>query len=225
MEAGNNKKTAISITEKLGLIQHELKAPKTETGRFGKHRNAEGILQELKPLLDKHKCAVVLDNEIVEIGGRNYVRAVATLIDCEQDGQVSADAYAWEGDLSRGLDAPQVTGAATSYARKYALGGLFAIDDGKDDPDSHKEAPASPEAWRTKPAVKVVSRDEAKASAKQIEMISNMAKERFATKDEFKQFAETTVGADDNLTLKQASKLITQMLTLDKLESDDDNEG
>ena len=127
-----------SLHKKLVAVQQALRVPKTEQGRFGKHRNVEGILTAVKPQLEKQGLTLIMDNEAVLVGERIYVKAVATISD--GNAQITATGYAWEGDISRGLDAPQVTGAASSYARKCALGGLFAIDDTKD-PDSHKDAP------------------------------------------------------------------------------------
>lgn len=225
METGTNKKT-VSIYEQLHNIQQELKAPKSETGRFGKHRNVEGILEGLKPVLKKHGCAIILDSSIVQVGERIYVKATAKLVNKETN-SVEASAYAWEGELSRGLDAPQVTGSASSYARKYALGGLFAVDDTKD-PDGHTDpAPtpakpaAAPPAQPSTPASAPQASKDVPASAKQVDMIAKMAKERFATKEEFKEFAESTVGADENLSLKQASNLITALYSVEKLPADE----
>ncbi len=231
MQSGSDKKTA-NIYEQLHNIQQELKAPKSETGRFGKHRNVEGILEGLKPTLKKHECAVILDSQMVEIGGRIYVKATAKLVNNAEQ-SVEASAYAWEGDISRGLDAPQVTGSASSYARKYALGGLFAVDDTKD-PDSHADpAPpaakpaAAPTEHKTTPPAPTPTKD-APASVKQVEMIANMSKERFATKEEFKTFAEGITGTTENLSLKQASNLITALYSVEKLPADEkgtDGEG
>lgn len=174
MEAGSNKKTAPSISERLALVQQEVKVPKTETGRFGKHRNVEGILENLKPSLKKHGLSLVMDNDMVELGGRNYVKAVATVID-ETGAQITATAFAWEGDISRGLDAPQVTGAASSYARKYALGGLFAIDDSKD-PDSHNTAPNPENELQTVKPIVIAKpqKDTDPATPQQKQQLKNM---------------------------------------------------
>lgn len=116
---------------------------KSEQGRFGSHRTAEGIIEKAKPLLDKEELTLLLDSALIEVNGKNYVKADATVVD-DEGNSVTVSAQAWEGEISRSLDAPQVTGSATSYARKYALGGLFAIADGKDDPDQHNDAPAEP---------------------------------------------------------------------------------
>ncbi len=118
------------VQVKLQAVQSALKAPKDQTGRFGKHRSAEKILEAVKPLLNEHGLILVLSDDIEEVGGRNYVKASAVVSD--GSATIEASGLAWEGDVSRGLDASQVTGIASSYARKYALCGLFAIDDTKD---------------------------------------------------------------------------------------------
>lgn len=124
-----------NIIEALSSIQSELKAPKGQYNAFGKYkyRSCEDILEALKPVLAKHKAAVQISDDIVERGGRIYVQATATLH--AADDCISNTAYAREDETKKGMDGAQVTGAASSYARKYALNGLFAIDDTKD-PDA-----------------------------------------------------------------------------------------
>ena len=123
----------MSIHEKLMRIQTEIKAPKNLYNSFGKYkyRNAEGICEAVKPYLQKENCALVLSDDIVEIGGRVYVKAIATLMDCENDEWVETRAYARESFEKKGMDDSQITGTASSYARKYALNGLFLLDDTK----------------------------------------------------------------------------------------------
>lgn len=124
----------MSIKEKLLQIQSELKAPKGQYNAFGgyKYRNAEDILEAVKPLLKKTKCIVIASDEIVHIGDRYYVKATVSLIDTESDMSMSTTAFAREEEAKKGMDGSQITGASSSYARKYALNGLFAIDDNKD---------------------------------------------------------------------------------------------
>ena len=132
----------MSITEKLMRIQTEIKAPKNLYNSFGKYkyRNAEGICEAVKPFLQKEKCALTLEDEIVEVGGRVYVRATATLTDCESDEDFTTTAYARESFEKKGMDDSQITGTASSYARKYALNGLLLLDDTKDaDTDEYKK--------------------------------------------------------------------------------------
>jgi len=123
------------IYEKLLNIQNELKAPKSQFNDFGKYkyRNAEDILESVKPLCFKYKATLTLSDEIVLIGERYYVKATATLTDNEKpELKIWTTAYAREEESKKGMDGSQVTGASSSYARKYALNGLFNIDDTKD---------------------------------------------------------------------------------------------
>ena len=123
------------IYEKLLNIQNELKAPKSQFNDFGKYkyRNAEDILESVKPLCFKYKATLTLSDEIVLIGERYYVKATATLTDNEKpEFKIWITAYAREEESKKGMDGSQVTGASSSYARKYALNGLFNIDDTKD---------------------------------------------------------------------------------------------
>ena len=116
----------------LQKIQAELKAPKGQYNSFGKYayRSAEDILEAVKPLLKKNKAELILSDEIVEVGGRIYVKATAML---NADGEKAVvNAYAREPEQKKGMDESQITGTASSYARKYALNGLFLIDDTKD---------------------------------------------------------------------------------------------
>lgn len=124
----------MSIIEKLQLIQQELIAPKNQYNSFGKYnyRSCEDILEGLKPCLKKVKAAVTVSDTIEMVGDRYYVKATATLFDSESNESVSNTAYAREDDSKKGMDASQVTGSTSSYARKYALNGLFCIDDVKD---------------------------------------------------------------------------------------------
>ena len=122
-----------TIHEKLSQIQNKLNAPKGQYNSFGKYnyRNCEDILQALKPILAEHKCHVSLSDEVVIVGNRFYIKATATITDSENN-SFSTTAFAREAESKKGMDESQVTGSTSSYARKYALNGLFAIDDNKD---------------------------------------------------------------------------------------------
>lgn len=131
----------MNIYEKLSNIQQELKAPKNQYNSFGgyKYRSCEDILEAVKPLLKKYSCVLRLYDELVNIGDRNYVKATAelTMLLVDKDGNVKEEkientAYAREEESKKGMDGSQITGASSSYARKYALNGLFLIDDVKD---------------------------------------------------------------------------------------------
>ena len=130
----------MKLHEKLLAIQTKLKAPKGQYNSFGKYsyRSAEDILEAVKPLNAEQGVLLTITDEIKEIGGRVYVVATATVSDGTDTLQVSA--FAREPENKKGMDDSQITGATSSYARKYALNGLYAIDDNKDaDTDEHKQ--------------------------------------------------------------------------------------
>lgn len=118
------------IQHKLSVIQQKLKAPKGQMNNFGgyKYRSCEDILEAVKPLLGD--LVLTISDDIVEVGGRVYVRATVSISSSSQ--VVSTTAFARESETKKGMDESQITGAASSYARKYALNGLFCIDDTKD---------------------------------------------------------------------------------------------
>jgi hypothetical protein len=126
-----------NIRQKLQGIQSALKAPKGQTNKFGgyKYRSAEDIVEATKPLLGEWGCILTISDEVVEIGGRVYVKATACITDTEHDNSILTTAYAREAEVKKGMDEAQITGSASSYARKYALNGLLCIDDTKD-PDA-----------------------------------------------------------------------------------------
>lgn len=131
-----------NIYEKLSEIQNELKAPKSNRNTFGNYnyRSAEDILEAVKPLCKKHKTTLKLSDEIIMLGNRFYVKATATLYDQENSVATETSAYARESEEKKGMDGSQITGTASSYARKYALNGLFNIDDTKDaDTDEYND--------------------------------------------------------------------------------------
>lgn len=149
------------IHETLSKLITQLKAPKNLKNSFGNYsyRNAESIYEAIKPLLEKHKLSLVISDSIEAVGDRIYIKATATLTDSKGE-SVSATAYAREAFTKKGMDEAQITGSASSYARKYALGGLFLLDDSKDidsldNADTHASTPA--------PAKPKTARDHAQA--------------------------------------------------------------
>lgn len=122
----------LTIYEKLQRVQAELKAPKGQYNLFGKYkyRSCEDILEAVKPLLNKVGAVIILSDEIFNLGGRFYVQATARFI--AEEGEIQNHASAREEESKKGMDGSQITGAASSYARKYALNGLLCIDDTKD---------------------------------------------------------------------------------------------
>lgn len=124
----------MTIAEKLFTIQQKVKATKTEYNSFGKYsyRSAEGIIESIKPILAETKTFITLADDIREVGGRFYIEASAILHDTESENIILTKALAREAETKKGMDESQVTGAASSYARKYALSGLLLLDDNKD---------------------------------------------------------------------------------------------
>jgi len=140
-----------TLLEKLGAIQSELKAPKNQHNGFGNYnyRSCEDILEAVKPLIQKHGCTLFITDRIVRKGDRYYVEANASL---QEDGNIiDTYGYAREAVSKKGMDESQITGAASSYARKYALNGLFLIDDTKDadTKDNTDSVPATATNYKT----------------------------------------------------------------------------
>tara|TARA_B100001167_G_C16774709_1_gene310539 strand:+ start:7586 stop:8203 length:618 start_codon:yes stop_codon:yes gene_type:complete len=131
---------AISLTliEKLSQIQSELSVPKSQYNKFGKYyyRSAEDILDAVKPHLKKHDCTLTISDKIIYLEGRHYVEATAILSDKKE--HITVTASAREEENKKGMDGAQVTGSTSSYSRKYALNGLFCIDDTKDPDNTNK---------------------------------------------------------------------------------------
>lgn len=143
------------LPERLLAIQNELKAPKGQYNSFGKYkyRSAEDILEAVKPIAMKHNVLIYCSDDIVMVGNRIYVKAIATAEDvtgiCNA---IAVTAFAREPDDKKGMDASQITGTASSYARKYALNGLLCIDDAKDaDTDAYQTAGNAPTAAQQQP--------------------------------------------------------------------------
>lgn len=124
----------MSINQKLLNIQTELKAPKGQKNKFGNYmyRSCEDILEAVKPLLKENRVTLQLTDDIAFLGDRYYIKATAILKDTEEEAIIENTAYARESETKKGMDDSQITGTASSYARKYALNGLFCIDDTKD---------------------------------------------------------------------------------------------
>lgn len=178
----------MEVYKKLLEIQTRLKAPKGQENTFGhyNYRSCEDILEAVKPLLKDQNCALVISDGIEHIGERYYVCAEASLIDTETGDKVSNKAYAREEENKKGMDGSQITGTSSSYARKYALNGLFAIDDAKDaDTDGFRKQTNGPtkaeQAADSKKADKINEGfnpdDVEMATEEQIEAIKAAAKE------------------------------------------------
>lgn len=130
----------MNIYEKLTSIQVNLKAPKCQENKFGgyKYRSCEDILEALKPKLQENKVTMFITDSIEQVGNRVYIKATITLVNIEKPEEtIVTTAFAREEESKKGMDNSQLTGASSSYARKYALNAMFAIDDTKD-PDNDK---------------------------------------------------------------------------------------
>lgn len=168
----------MSIYGKLSAIQTNLIAPKGQHNDFGKYnyRSCEDILKALKPLCDANSCVTYISNDIEEIGGRVYVKAVVTLHDLETGESITSVAHAREEESKKGMDGSQVTGASSSYARKYALAGLFCIDNEKDSDATNEaktEVKTEPKA-QAKPATKEQPKAEVKKPSAQDVQYANL---------------------------------------------------
>ena len=124
----------MAVHEKLLKIQSSISVPKNQHNKFGNYdyRSCEDILSALKPILQTHKCTVTVNEDLICIGNRHYIKATAALVDCGSGESVSNQSFAREEESKKGMDSSQITGTASSYARKYALNGLLLLDDVKD---------------------------------------------------------------------------------------------
>jgi len=186
----------MNIYEKLQAVQTELKVPKGQYNDFGKYkyRSCEDILEAVKPVLATHKAAITVGDDLCTMGDRYYVKAIASFIDIESGEKLQNTAFAREPEAKKGMDESQITGTASSYARKYALGGLLLIDDTKDADTNEYTAQVngnpSPEA--------------PKATAKQVEIIKKLMPDQTA------MLRYYGVSAVEELSIKQASEVIAK---------------
>ena len=183
------------MLEKLLRIQTKIKAPKNLYNSFGKYkyRNAESICEAVKPFLAEEDCVLLLSDEIVSVGDRIYVKATATIKACNSDMEISVSAFARESLEKKGMDESQITGTASSYARKYALNGLFLLDDTKDaDSDEyHQQSKA---------------KEEAEEFEKQAEEVGNMKIAKMKVDAIKNKCAEDGIAEDKVLTLYKLKK-------------------
>lgn len=190
------------IYAKLMEIQKELFVPKGQTNNFGgyNYRSCEDILKAVKPICEAKGCVLMLNNKLIEVGGRNYVEADARLYELETGEVIISTAQAREEETKKGMDGSQITGAASSYARKYALAGLFCID-------NEKDSDATNDHGKDKPQDKGVeapkeSNGGKKASAKQIEYIKSIVQDIDGMLKYYK------IDKIEDLTVTQASAII-----------------
>lgn len=194
----------MGIIEKLLAIQQELKAPKNQRNSFGgyNYRSCEDILEGVKPLLKQYGCTLTINDEVFQIGQRYYIRAEAKLTDVKTGENYSNSAYAREEEVKKGMDAAQITGAASSYARKYALNGLFSIDDTKD-PNTDEYAKKT----GAEPKKAAEQKTDPKATKKQIDILNKVVKDIPAMLKYYQ------VDKIEDLTMTQASNTISKLYT------------
>ena len=172
----------MNIYEKLLKAQVELKAPKGQYNSFGKYkyRSCEDILEALKPVLDKFKLTLFIKDDVIEVNGRNYVKATIILVNIEKSDEIiETSALAREEETKKGMDGSQITGASSSYARKYALNGMFMIDDTKDSDSTNTHGKEEKtEAERKKEAIEAINKlaDTEEKTEKVFDMIAKFNK-------------------------------------------------
>ncbi len=187
---------------KLCRVQTALKAPKNQRNDFGKYnyRSCEDILEAVKPLLAKEGLVLTITDNIEAVADRIYVKSTATVTDGEKS--ISTTAYARESDGRKGMDDSQVTGSASSYARKYALNGLFCIDDTRDADTMQPEEPA-PKA-KANPKVN----PKAPTKAEKLKSVADKAKAQHISPDDVKEVMKRKYG-------KSASSELTESEVID----------
>ena len=195
-----------TLTKKIIKIQQELNAPKSCYNSFGNYhyRNLENILEAVKPLLVREDLLLNISDELVEQGERYYIKAVATISDGINS--ISSTAYARETMVKKSMDEAQITGAASSYARKYALGGLFLIDDNQD-PDTNAYTSASNnDAKPSKPKSKKVEKNDDKPVDKELltNILAKFAEIDIAPQDIYKYLG---VQSGDEINQSHVNKL------------------
>lgn len=215
----------------LKKIQQELKAPKGQYNNFGRYayRSAEDILEAVKPLLAKYDAELILSDDITEIGGRVYVKATATIKGNDDTEKITVTAFAREPAEKKGMDESQITGTASSYARKYALNGLFLIDDNKDadsiDPPQANGQPAQQaqsgarvngrvQAQNATQCNTAQQRAKEQISAVMVETITRLITETNSDAGKFLAFFK--VGKVEELTAEQAKRAYNMLMSKKK---------
>lgn len=202
----------LTFLERVSLLITELKAPKSQRNNFGKYnyRSAEDILEAVKPLANKYGLVAKLSDEPVMIGDWHYIKATASIKDVKTGEEEIATAYAREPLAKKGMDESQITGTASSYARKYAMNGLYQIDDTKDaDTDEYTE--------QVKQATpKPISKTQQQALQKRSDEIAELAK--LESKNFFDQITEKKIGYSVDISKINTEQLATLTRYLNELE-------
>jgi hypothetical protein len=199
----------MQIENKLRIIQQKLKAPKSQYNNFGnyKYRSCEDILEAVKPLLEETKTILLLSDEVISVGARIYVKATAILQDCESEENAVVNGYAREDETKKGMDGSQITGASSSYARKYALNGLFAIDDTKDADAINKEKKPENKKQTKTPNQETTTQSDKKASPKQVELLAK----NYTGENLTKLLEANGIERLEDITITKASEIISKI--------------
>ncbi|MGH1706909.1 ERF family protein [Enterococcus gallinarum] len=201
-----------TFLERVSLLITELKAPKSQRNNFGKYnyRSAEDILEAVKPLAYKYGLVAKLSDEPVMIGDWHYIKATASIKDVKTGEEEISTAYAREPLAKKGMDESQITGTASSYARKYAMNGLYQIDDTKDaDTDEYTE--------QVKQATpKPITKTQQQALRKRSDEIAELAK--LESKNFFDQITEKKIGYSVDISKINTEQLATLTRYLNELE-------
>lgn len=203
-----------NIRQKLVMVQSELKAPKSQFNKFGNYhyRSLEDIAEAVKPLLVKYGLTLTMDDEIVLIGERYYLKATATLLDTTSDGYIICHAMAREALDAKGMSDPQLTGSSSSYARKYCLNAMFLIDDTRDDDTNEAQEEKMNRANRKKVDAPKVLQGITEDDKREIRDLVEALKEKYPTKNfTFDQFFPEGI---DGFTAEQFGKAKAQLLGL-----------
>ena len=217
-----------NLYQRLAEVQRTAHAPREIRGKFGQARSAEQVLEAYKPICNDNGLYLYTTDELVQIGDRNYVKATATVVDIDTQDSHSASAYAWENVVEKSssgnaiLDTSQVTGKTSSYAKKYALQNLFAIDDTKDADQDEAPKAQAPAAKTPQQPVKEVFDQPAPATGsgatpKQLAFIqSNFSTMNIDERDDKLAYVKKIIGRDisssTELTKAEAKKVIDQQL-------------
>jgi hypothetical protein len=201
------EKETLNVYQRLLKVQQEAVAPRNVEGRFGKARSAEKILEAYKPICNKHGLYLMTSDVIHTEGDRNYILATAIVVNVDvPTEQVHSSAEAWEGNVVSGLDTSQVSGKTSSYAKKYALQNLFAIDDTKDADVEHKEPEEKKEDWP--------STSERELSRAKVWINKELEKQGYDTAVAKQAFINSTIKKDTISTQKDADEVTAALENL-----------
>lgn len=199
-----------NILKKLFDIQQELKVPKNQRNTFGNFnfRNCEDIMEASKPICAKHNCLLTCTDELIQVGERYYVKAVATLFDVDGEESISTSACAREEEVKKGMDASQITGASSSYARKYALNGLLQLDDNKDADANEYKKQQEDRQTNKKPTAKKVDKPVEMITDEQVKLLHTLLTK--LNNEEFKKnlYEKFKIKSSKELSKKNATIMI-----------------